>query len=450
MQRGTFGAKRPGAELRKIIFILLGVSVLFSSCGFSAREIHIHDRHAFSYNIIKDFSGASPAPALVLIDNQIDTWIDDLLLEGVISAVYWVAGYSPAPLNTAKQIGEKIEVIDIQQIEQIKLPKNCIVSVDLAVLADEQKAPSGGFLQKILKLMNTYKPRLVTVALSGAYWNNSGDMYFSLTEIMQSLVYRTTVYLESETATSPVNSREMYIRQYWYGASFDPNIWPDPWIWYALPEKCIELLKKKKAVIKGENRDNILAVWNDPVYKRLREKYDTDRQREILQSARRSIFRFWNSAESPALPPPGTNEGLAIRLIVQGEDRGCLSWYKNSGDIMLFAEYCAAEALMDSRYETVSPDEAENTLLELTIFGEWEDMSNPQEFISGYHNLWLVDGVENTILQASLVPQRQYTKEEFLENICVKAGLDKDAWRENKNLIWRRSPGLMFIEPLQF
>jgi len=450
MQRGTFGAKRPGVGLRKIIFILLGVLGFFSSCGFPAREVHIHDRHDYAYNIIKDFSGASPAPALVLIDNQIDTWIDDLLLEDVISAVYWVAGYSPMPLNTARQIGEKIQIMDIQQIEQIKLPKNCIVSVDLAVLADEQKAPSGGFLQKILKWMNEYKPRLVTVALSGAYQNNSGDMYFSLTEIMQSLVYRMAVYLESETIAQPKNSLEQYRLQNRFRTSLDPNIWPDPWIWYALPEKCIELLKNKKPVIKGENRDNILAVWNDPSYKKLRESYGTDKQREILQSARRSIFRFWNSAERPELPPSGTNEGLAIRLIVQGEDRGCLSWYKNSGDIMLFAAYCASEALRDSRYETVSPNEAENTLLELTIFGEWEDMSNPQGFIPGYHNLWLVDGVENTILQASLVPQRQYTKEEFLENVCVKAGLDKDAWRENKNLIWRRSRGLMFIEPLQF
>jgi len=228
---------------------------------------------------------------------------------------------------------------------------------------------------------------------------------------------------------------------------FDPNIWPDPWIWYALPEKCIELFKKKKTVIKGDNRENILAIWNDPVYKKLRESY-ADNKREILQSARQSIFQFWINAEMPDLPPLGTNEGLAIRLLVQGKDRGCLSWYKNSGDLKLFAAYCAAEALRDPRYEAVSPNEAENTLLELTIFGEWEDMSTSLDFIPGYHNLWLVDGVNNTILQASLVPQRQYTKEAFLGNICMKAGLDKNAWKENENLTWRRSPGLWYIEPL--
>jgi len=311
-----------------------------------------------------------------------------------------------------------------------------------------KKAPSGDFLKTILKWMNAYKPRLVTVAVSGAYQNNSGDMYSFLTEIMQGLPSKTAVYLESETAISLKNFRERYRLQNWFRPSFDPNILPDPWIWYALPEECVELFKKKNAVIKGEGRDDILAVWNDPVYKRLRELYDTDKQKEILQSARQGIFRYWNNAQMPELPPLGANEGLAIRLIVQGKDRGCLSWYKNSGDILLFAEYCAAQALQDFRYETVTADEAEDTLLELTIFGEWEDMSNAQDFISGYHNLWLVDGVYNTILQASLVPQRQYTKEAFLENICTKAGLDKDAWKENKNLIWRRSPSIWYIEPL--
>ena len=436
MQRGILGAKRTDAGLRKGTlslsglnkFILLCALGLFSSCSFSGREVHIHDRHDYSYNIIKDFIGASSAPALVFFDHQYDTWIDDLLLENVISAVYWVADFS---------------------MEQANLPKNCIVSIDLAVLTHEEEMPSGEFLQKILKWLNAYKPRLVTVALSGAYQNNSGDMYSFLTEIMQGIPSGTKIYLESETAMPPRNSLEQYRLQNRFRTSLDPNIRSDPWIWYALPEECVELFKKKNAVIKGEDRDNILAVWNDPVYKKLRGKYDADKQREILQSARQSIFRFWNNAQIPELPPYGANEGLAIRLIVQGNDRGCLSWYKNTGDLLLFAEYCAAQALRDPRYETVRADEAEDTLLELTIFGEWEDMSNAQEFISGYHNLWLVDGIYNTILQASLVPQRHYTKEAFLENICMKAGLDKDAWKENKNLIWRRSSGFWYIEPLQ-
>jgi len=102
---------------------------LFSSCSFSGREIHIHDRHDYSYNIIKDFKSASSAPALVLIDHQYDTWIDDLLLEDVISAVYWITEFSVADFS----------------IEQTKLPKNCIVSIDLAVLAHEKKAKKSAF-----------------------------------------------------------------------------------------------------------------------------------------------------------------------------------------------------------------------------------------------------------------------------------------------------------------
>ena len=186
----------------------------------------------------------------------------------------------------------------------------------------------------------------------------------------------------------------------------------------------------------------------DPSYKKLQETYGSDRLKEILQSARDSIFRYWNDEDAPGLPEPGPNEGLAIRLIVKEKDRGCLAWYKNCGDMNVFAEFCAVQALMDSRYELVRPDEAENTFIELTILGDWENMQNSGDFIPGYHNLWLINGVDNTILQASLVPERNYTKEDFLETICIKAGLDKNAWNENKNLIWRRSPGLWYTEPL--
>ena len=197
-----------------------------------------------------------------------------------------------------------------------------------------------------------------------------------------------------------------------------------------------------------ENRENIFTVREDSSNRKLQESYDNERLKDILQSARTSIFRFWDGEKAPGLPAPGPNEGLAIRLIVQGKDRGCLAWYKNCGDMNLFAGFCAVEALRDSRYDPVKPEEAETTLIELTIFGNWEDIPDPREFIPGYHNLWLVNGVDNTILQASLVPERNYTKKDFLENICIKAGLGRNAWKENKNLVWRRSPGLWYTEPL--
>jgi uncharacterized protein len=181
---------------------------------------------------------------------------------------------------------------------------------------------------------------------------------------------------------------------------------------------------------------------------KLRETYDTERLKGILQSARESIFHVWNNGQMPILPHLGTNEGLAVRLIVNGKDRGCLAWYKNSGDMNLFAEFCAAQALKDPRYEPLRPEEAGDTLVEVLIFGNWEDMSTPEDFIPGSHNLWLADGNENTILQASIAVQRHHTKKDFLEKICLKAGLDKNAWSENKNMVWRRSAAIWIIEPL--
>jgi AMMECR1 domain-containing protein len=173
-----------------------------------------------------------------------------------------------------------------------------------------------------------------------------------------------------------------------------------------------------------------------------------DRLKEILISAKESIFKVWNDGEMPELPPLGTNNGLAIRLIVHGEDRGCLAWYKDSGDLNLFAAFCAAQALRDSRYAPLRQKEAQDTLVELLIFGEWEEMANSTNFIPGCHNLWLADGFHNTILQASLVPQRHYSKKDFLETICIKAGLGKNAWKENKKLLWQRSPAVWIVEPL--
>jgi len=196
------------------------------------------------------------------------------------------------------------------------------------------------------------------------------------------------------------------------------------------------------------NQRGLKTPINATKYMKLKETYGEDRLRDILQSARESIFRVWNGGQAPDPPLSGENEGLAVRLIVNGNDRGCLAWYICSGDMNLFAAYCAAQALNDPRYKPLQPNEADDTLVELLIFGEWEEMANAEDFLPGFHNLWLADEFENTILQASLVPQRGYSKKDFLEKICVKAGLDKTAWKKNKSLIWRRSPAVWITEPL--
>lgn len=458
--------------MRRYGLILVGTLFLLFSCYSPKTEIHIHDTHSHSYKVIKNCAERSPPPVLVLIDYHHDLnsveeqslgWVGKLLAEGIVSSVYWVPSlsaekwdyeiaaarleraFSYMPLYAGGIIKNKIKVMAFPP-EQAELPKDFIVSIDLGILVEE-KTPPQDSLQNILAWIERQKPRLVTAALSGARQNNSGDMYSYLSLLLQSVSAGTAIYLESETAP-PENFAEQYRRWNWYDPRF-PDIRPDPWIWYALPVECVELLKTKKVIVKGENRENILAVWNDAAYEKLRKSYNGNRQRALLQSARNSVFRFWNDATAPALPPPGANEGLAVRLLTDGKDRGCVAWYRNTGDVDRFVEYCAVGALTDSRYEPLCPEEAADTILELDIFGNWEDLEGPGDFIPGYHNLRLVNGVYDTILQASLVPQRNYTKEAFLETICVKAGLDKNAWKERKTLRWQRSSCLWYVESLE-
>ena len=188
--------------------------------------------------------------------------------------------------------------------------------------------------------------------------------------------------------------------------------------------------------------------WNETEYLKLQETYNLEFKKEILQAARESIYNVWETRQWPNMPEPGPNEGIAIRFLVNGRDRGCLAWYRNSGDIKLFAAFCAAEALRDPRYAPLRPEETADTVLELTIFGRWEEIADPTDFVLGFHNLWLIDGFNNTILQAAVAPQGDYSKEEFLEIICQKAALDNNAWKEDTTLKWRRSAGLCYTEPL--
>ena len=172
----------------------------------------------------------------------------------------------------------------------------------------------------------------------------------------------------------------------------------------------------------------------------------------LLDEARSAILTGFNSphAERNELIPAGKSElGIFVRLKRGNEERGCFTFYKGvDAPEPWLAAASRNAAFADSRYQPLSPDETDITL-EIAVIGELVRMSDPDDFIPGFHTVLIrLDG-RQAILQAPLAVQRNLNSEDFLTMLSVKAGLPPMAWKNPAAELFR-APTIWAQAPLYY
>ncbi|RKX83893.1 MAG: hypothetical protein DRP70_14110 [Spirochaetes bacterium] len=173
---------------------------------------------------------------------------------------------------------------------------------------------------------------------------------------------------------------------------------------------------------------------------------------ELLEGARSSILEGFNSSrpvENELIPSGNSNLGVFVRLKKENEERGCFTFYRgvDAPEPWLSAASRNA-AFTDSRYPPLSPDETGITL-EIAVIGELVRMSDPDDFIPGFHTVLIrLDG-RQAILQAPLAVQRNLDGEAFLTMLSAKAGLSPRAWRNPAAELYR-APTIWTEAPLYY
>lgn len=127
--------------------------------------------------------------------------------------------------------------------------------------------------------------------------------------------------------------------------------------------------------------------------------------------------------------------GVFVTLNVDNNLRGCIGYpepYKPLIDAVL--DVSIAAAVNDPRFMPLTLDEFQNITIEISV------LTKPTKVIVKDYNEYLdklevgVDGliIESDYNRGLLLPQvpieQNWDIEEFLENLCYKAGLASDAW----------------------
>jgi AmmeMemoRadiSam system protein A len=165
---------------------------------------------------------------------------------------------------------------------------------------------------------------------------------------------------------------------------------------------------------------------------------EADRQ-SLLELARRAIAEAV-SQEKPAgsLSYAGVfaeKRGVFVTLHARGRLRGCIGVIEAFEPLGESIARCAASAaFQDPRFSPVNAEEFRELQIELSLLSPPEPIL-PRNIEIGKHGLLISQAAKRGLLLPQVAVQHNFTREQFLEETCRKAGLAAHAWQEPETQI---------------
>lgn len=120
-----------------------------------------------------------------------------------------------------------------------------------------------------------------------------------------------------------------------------------------------------------------------------------------------------------------------------GELRGCIGHLDVTMPLADVIRQCAVSACSaDPRFPPVTVSELAGLVIELSLLGPLERVTDPGEIEVGRHGLVVEQGMHRGLLLPQVATEWQWDRETFLAQTCRKAGLPRDAWTTGAT-VWR-------------
>ncbi len=163
---------------------------------------------------------------------------------------------------------------------------------------------------------------------------------------------------------------------------------------------------------------------------------DSER-RQLLQLARQTVAAHLKGQPSPEvdaaqLPPALRAEGACfVTLENHGQLRGCIGNLVADGPLYQSVIRNAISACRDPRFvdRPVTAGELDQLHIEISYLTPMRPVVSPEEIVIGRHGLHISLGPQRGVLLPQVAYERGWTREEFLAQVCRKAGLAPDAWK---------------------
>ncbi|MDD3311127.1 AmmeMemoRadiSam system protein A [Pseudodesulfovibrio sp.] len=160
----------------------------------------------------------------------------------------------------------------------------------------------------------------------------------------------------------------------------------------------------------------------------------------VVQSVA-SGLRLPDAPARPADPPTEKLReplGAFVTLKLEGRLRGCIGMIQGSGELCRTVwKMARSAAFEDPRFPPVSAGEFERLEYEISILSPIEPCPDPKLVEVGRHGLIMMRSGRSGLLLPQVPVEWDWDRETFLGQTCLKAGLDRNAWRDpSTTILW--------------
>jgi AmmeMemoRadiSam system protein A len=167
---------------------------------------------------------------------------------------------------------------------------------------------------------------------------------------------------------------------------------------------------------------------------------DEHEKRELLRIARATLKEFLVTGRSPPGAPHRKSllepAGVFVTLHRHGSLRGCIGTVVESSPLYkAVQEMAIAAASRDPRFDPVTVDEVATVTIEISVLGARRQVQGPHEIRVGAEGIAIHAHGRRGLLLPQVAAEHAWDAETFLEKVCEKAGIPRDAWRHAEALV---------------
>jgi AmmeMemoRadiSam system protein A len=122
--------------------------------------------------------------------------------------------------------------------------------------------------------------------------------------------------------------------------------------------------------------------------------------------------------------------GAFVTLHKHGMLRGCIGNFISEQPLYkLVAEMACAAAFNDPRFPPLSMEEMDEIDIEISVLSPLEPCKEIETIIPGKHGIYLIRGLYRGVLLPQVATEYGWDRETFLDQTCIKAGMQPGCWR---------------------
>ena len=207
----------------------------------------------------------------------------------------------------------------------------------------------------------------------------------------------------------------------------------------ALGANKIELLNYANSGDVTGDRTRVIGYASIAFYYQEAMLSDKDKK-ELLKIARKTLENKLAGKKIPDFKLETENRGAFVTLTIHGRLRGCIGTIRPVKPLHQSVQEMAIEAATnDPRFPPVTNNELKDIRIEISALSRLRKVRDVSEIEIGRDGLYIIKGGRAGLLLPQVPVEWGWDRDEFLKQVCQKAGLPEDAWKNKDAVLYRFS-----------